>query len=405
MTSRIRPRAGAGALALALAALLSAAAASASDVAVDPAARYFGGFGMRVNVSGGTPAYVEDESPGVERRYRARFYLNANGLNLGSGDEMELFSAYSASGTRQASVLLGRDGTQNRLRLAIRRDDGGYTETPAGAEIALPREWHTVEIDWKAATSTSASDGALAVWLDGQGRTGLGGVDNDEGQVGYVRWGAVEGVDATSSGALLLDEFDSRRDTYIGALSVFHDVPLSHPLWRYVHSLYNNGVTSGCGGSAYCPDAAVTRAQMSVFLLRSKDGSAYLPAACTTAPFSDVPASNSYCRWIRELVSRGVTAGCGSGTFCPTAAVTRAQMAVFLLRTREGSSYSPPACTTAPFSDVPVSSPYCRWIRELVNRGITAGCGNGRYCPDSPVTRGSMAVFLPGTFALTVPLP
>jgi hypothetical protein len=404
MDSRIRIRAACRALPLALA-LLPAAPARASDLAVNAGARYFGGFGLQVNVSGAAPAYVEDDSPGVEHRYRARFYVKANALALASGDELELFSAFSSTGVRQLSVLLGRSGTQNRLRLSARRDDGVYVETPAGSETVLPREWHTVEIDWKAAASTTSTDGALLLWVDGVTRPGLGGLDNDQGQVGLVRWGAVAGVDAGTSGALILDEFDSRRDTYIGALSVFQDVPLSHPLWRYAHALYNAGVTSGCGGSAYCPDAAVTRDQMAVFLLRAKDGSGYLPAACTTAPFGDVPVNSPFCRWIRELVSRGVTGGCGGGNYCPTGAVTRAAMSVFLLVTLEGPAYQPPACTTAPFGDVPASSPYCRWIRELVGRGITAGCGNGNFCPDAPVTRGQMGVFLPTTFSLVVPMP
>ena len=95
-----------------------------------------------------------------------------------------------------------------------------------------------------------------------------------------------------------------------------------------------------------------------------------------------------------------MTGGCGGGSYCPASPATRAQMAVFLLLTREGAGYVPPACTTAPFPDVPVSSPYCRWIRELVSRGITSGCGNGNYCPDAAVTRGSMAVFLATTFGI-----
>jgi hypothetical protein len=324
---------------------------------------------------------------------------------MASGDEFELFTAYATGGTRQMSVLLSRSGAQNRLRLAVRRDDGVFVETAAGSEIPLPAEWHTVEIDFRAAASTTSSDGALAVWVDGVSRPGLTGIDNDQAQIGLVRWGAVAAVDATTGGSFLLDEFDSRRDTYIGALSAFQDVPLGHPLWRFVHSLYNNGVSSGCGNGIFCPNSNVTRDQMAVFLLRSREGSAYLPAVCTTAPFGDVPVSSPFCRWIRELVARGVTGGCGNGLYCPTAPVTRAQMAVFLLLTKEGASYSPPACTTAPFTDVPVSSPYCRWIRELVNRGITAGCGGGNYCPDAAVTRGSMSVFLATTFALTVPMP
>ena len=401
-------RTGTGAcrvLGLAAGLLLAAKPSGASDLSVSAAAKYFGAFGMQVQVSGAAPAYVEDDSPGIERRYRARFYVNAGALVLASGDELELFSAYAASGTRQFSVLLGRSGALNRLRLAIRRDDGVYVETAPGSEIVLPREWHTVEIDWKAATSPTSSDGALAVWLDGQSRSGLTGIENDLGQVGFVRWGAVAEVDATTTGSFLVDEFDSRRDAYIGALSVFHDVPLGHPLWRFVHSLYNGGVTGGCGEGAYCPNAGVTRDQMAVFLLRAREGSAFVPAACTAAPFNDVPAGNPYCRWIRELVVRSVTGGCGGGNYCPTSPATRAQMAVFLLLTKEGAGYAPPACTTAPFGDVPVSNPYCPWIRELVNRGITGGCGNGLYCPDAVVQRGAMAVFLAATFGMVVPLP
>lgn len=53
-----------------------------------------------------------------------------------------------------------------------------------------------------------------------------------------------------------------------------------------------------------------------------------------------------------------------------------------------------PAPATASFLDVPTSSPQFRFVEALVAAGITAGCGNGNYCPDQPLTRGQMAVFL-----------
>jgi hypothetical protein len=81
--------------------------------------------------------------------------------------------------------------------------------------------------------------------------------------------------------------------------------------------------------------------------------------------------------------------------------VTREQMAVFLLRTLD-ASIDPAACTTPPFEDVPIDSPFCRWIQELVNRGITGGCAAGKYCPTNPVTREQMSVFLTTTFNLTL---
>lgn len=53
---------------------------------------------------------------------------------------------------------------------------------------------------------------------------------------------------------------------------------------------------------------------------------------------------------------------------------------------------SPPG--TPDFTDVPASSPQYKFIEALYHAGVTAGCGGGNYCPDSPLTRGQMAVFL-----------
>ena len=95
-----------------------------------------------------------------------------------------------------------------------------------------------------------------------------------------------------------------------------------------------------------------------------------------------------------------MVSGCGSGLYCGTSAVTRAQLAVFTLATLEGAGYRPPACATPMFSDVPAADPFCGWIEELARRGVVAGCGNGRFCPGDPVTRGEMSVFLAEGFAL-----
>jgi hypothetical protein len=183
----------------------------------------------------------------------------------------------------------------------------------------------------------------------------------------------------------------------------FLDVPFNNPLWSSVEAIENAGVTGGCGSGNYCPNNTVTRDQMAVFLLTAKEGSGYTPPACTSPLFSDVPCSSSFSAWINELASRGVTGGCGSGKYCPGNPVTREQMAVFLLSALEGPGYSPPACTTQRFSDVPCSNPFAAWINELAARGVTSGCGGGNYCPGVTVTRGQMAVFLSGTFSLPRP--
>jgi len=185
-----------------------------------------------------------------------------------------------------------------------------------------------------------------------------------------------------------------------GWFADFMDVPGGSVFHPFVEKLVRHTITAGCGGGSYCPSSSVTRAQMAVFLLRSHDGPGYMPPPCVVATFADVPCSSGFAPWVNELAARGITAGCGGDDYCPSNPVTRAQMAVFLLRTHDGSAYVPPACDVPTFPDVPCSSGYAPWVDELAARGITAGCGGGNYCPDNPVTRGQMAVFLVTTFAL-----
>ena len=53
-----------------------------------------------------------------------------------------------------------------------------------------------------------------------------------------------------------------------------------------------------------------------------------------------------------------------------------------------------PAPGTASFGDVTDAHPFFQSIEALASSGITQGCGQGNYCPDAAVTRGQMAVFL-----------
>jgi hypothetical protein len=62
-----------------------------------------------------------------------------------------------------------------------------------------------------------------------------------------------------------------------------------------------------------------------------------------------------------------------------------------------------PAPVTATFSDVPTSHPFHRFIEALAASGITAGCGGGQFCPNAPITRGEMAVFLSAALGLHFP--
>ena len=70
-------------------------------------------------------------------------------------------------------------------------------------------------------------------------------------------------------------------------------------------------------------------------------------------------------------------------------------MAVFVLTAMEGSGFARrPAAGRPMFADVPVASPFCRWVEALARRGVVTGCGGGNYCPTAAVSREQMAVFV-----------
>jgi hypothetical protein len=182
-----------------------------------------------------------------------------------------------------------------------------------------------------------------------------------------------------------------------GWVADFADVPGGQQFYIQITKLVANAITVGCGTGIYCPLNSVTRQQMAVFLLKSKNGLCYVPPPCTGV-FPDVPCSNNFAPWIEALAEAGITGGCGGGNYCPTNPVIRQQMAVFLLKTKHGSDFVPPPCD-GDFNDVACpGNPFADWIEELAAEGITGGCGGGNYCPSQSVRRDQMAAFLGNTF-------
>lgn len=190
----------------------------------------------------------------------------------------------------------------------------------------------------------------------------------------------------------------------VAASTTFSDIPTSFWAYSFVQKLYEAGITGGCSTTplAYCPTNAVSRDQMAVFLLRAKHGRTYQPPAAS-GDFSDVPTTHWAAAWIERLRDEGITGGCGTNPlrYCPTATVSRDQMAVFLLRAKHGASYQPPAATGV-FADVPTSHWAAPWIEQLAREGISGGCSttSKNFCPNSAVTRDQMAVFLVRAFGL-----
>jgi hypothetical protein len=62
-----------------------------------------------------------------------------------------------------------------------------------------------------------------------------------------------------------------------------------------------------------------------------------------------------------------------------------------------------PAPAVATFADVPTTDLRFRFVEALVASGLTGGCGGGNYCPNDPVTRGQIAVFLASALGMHFP--
>ena len=153
-----------------------------------------------------------------------------------------------------------------------------------------------------------------------------------------------------------------------------------------------------CDGGLFCPDDPLPRWVMAVWLVRALDRTDPDPSG--ESSYADVDSGRWWAPHTNRLADLGVTKGCHDDPprYCPDRKVTRGQMASFLAR-----AFELPDGTPGRFSDT-ANNRHTENIDKLATAGITAGCGQGRYCPDRQVTRGQMATFLARALKL-VPLP
>ncbi len=154
----------------------------------------------------------------------------------------------------------------------------------------------------------------------------------------------------------------------------FLDLGSESPFHDSVEAIARARITAGCGGGNYCGLGSVTRAQMAVFLLKAEHGSNFVPPSCTGL-FTDVACPGAFAvDWIEELSLEGITGGCGGTNFCPDDPVRRDQMAVFLLKASLGADHVPPTATGTVFADVPAGAFAADWIENLYALNVTGGC-------------------------------
>lgn len=242
---------------------------------------------------------------------------------------------------------------------------------------------------------------------------GIPGVKNGEAPYeGNTRWGDYFGgaVDPVNGGLWVYGEYAKERGTTAGRWATwaayfpwsssqqFTDVASASPYFHFVNVMRLGQITTGCTAATYCPADTVTRGQMAVFIIRAVLDDAF---EFPSAPyFTDVPATHPYFKYIQKMRELGITQGCTAATYCPDNTVTRSEMAVFLVRGKMaglfGDNFTYPA--TPYFTDVPTGNPRFPFVQKLREMGVTTGCTATTYCPEQPVLREQMAVFIVRSF-------
>ena len=182
-----------------------------ADAAMDGTA-----FGMRAVLDDRAPLYVQDDSPENEARYRARFHLDPTGLVPAGGARalrVPIFGVFEEGPQRRlVSIVLRLRNGQYAIEAQVSREGRVPVRTGFLPIGAAP---HSIEIDWHAASGPDASDGTFELWIDGASVSALTGLDTGASTVDLARLGALR-VRPAASGTLDWDEFESRRQTYIG---------------------------------------------------------------------------------------------------------------------------------------------------------------------------------------------
>lgn len=111
--------------------------------------------------------------------------------------------------------------------------------------------------------------------------------------------------------------------------------------------------------------------------------------------FTDVPYHHWAYNYICYLANHGFVAGKTNSKYAPDEALSRAEIAVLIVRGIKGLAYMPPEPTEQIFDDVATDTWYAKWVHELYHLGFTAGCDETgkKYCPEQKVTRAEGCVF------------
>ena len=164
--------------------------------------------------------------------------------------------------------------------------------------------------------------------------------------------------------------------------------------WYYdaVSYVYEHGLMTGTSGTAFAPDANLTRAMMAT-VLWAMEGSPVVNYAMT---YTDVSGGAWYAEAVRWATSEGVVSGVGDNRFDPDAPITREQMAVMLYAYARTQGYGVSGrADLSRYADAAAIGSWAETALEwAVAEGLISGTSDTTLSPQGQATRAQVATIL-----------
>ncbi|KJR40877.1 secreted protein containing S-layer homology region domain protein [Candidatus Magnetoovum chiemensis] len=218
-------------------------------------------------------------------------------------------------------------------------------------------------------------------------------------------------MQSTSSGQCSSSTCSLSQDTvYLVSNSGANSVNVSAPT-DYTWSATSNAswitITSGTSGTGSGTVSYSVSKNSSIY---AREGTITIAQNTYTVKqagyFYDALDLGEFTTAIELIYAYGITSGCNVpavGYYCPDDSVTRAQMALFIIRALGLEAEIPSTCSGTLFKDVNASTIdlyFCRAIEMFSELGITSGYEDGTFGHNDSVTRAQMAVFIDKAYGL-----
>lgn len=167
----------------------------------------------------------------------------------------------------------------------------------------------------------------------------------------------------------------------------FPDVPTTHTFFYDVECAAATGAVGGFTDGTYRPTTATTRQELAALHHRLAGSP---PVAIPAEPtFIDVPATHPFAAEIEWAAAQGLAVGHADGTFRPAATTTRQELVAFHHRQVGSPPVVLPAQPT--FTDVPATHLFAAEIEWAADMNLVSGHADGTFRPSATTTRQAMA--------------